>query len=152
MRDIEGGAESEVSILLERIQHLKHEHAPLLAKIQRDSGMSAALRYELLAHLKDEEAEIITKLAAISPVLAARYRPGVPGPVSADKAPPNEDAAPQTAAATRRAAAERDADVQRLTVGSLRAGATQARSTAPATAARTAGRQARLSIGSLRPR
>ena len=146
MKDIEGGAESEVSILLERIQHLKHEHAPLLAKIQRDSGMSAALRSELLAHLRDEEAEIITKLAAISPLLAARYRPGAPGPAIAVRPSPKAGAAPQAAVPHRAAGAD---DVQRLTVGSLRAGAAPARSTAPA---RTAGRQARLSIGSLRSR
>jgi hypothetical protein len=142
----------ELSQLVDRIQHLKQEHEPLVSKISGDAGMSVELRRELLAHLNEEEAEIITKMAAISPQVASRYRPtAMAGArVSMPLKPHEPQAAPP-------------APSRGLTVGSLRddpgAGAADLRSAQPASiaprsaaAAPRPAARARLSIGSLRSR
>lgn len=60
-------------MLTQRIEHLKEEHDPLLAKITGDPGMNEQVRASLVAHLKAEEREIVDQIAALSPAVAARY-------------------------------------------------------------------------------
>ncbi len=62
----------ELSELVQRMQHLKAEHTPLLTQIEGDPGMSADVRQALLAHLNEEEEELIAQIALLSPTAAAR--------------------------------------------------------------------------------
>ncbi len=131
---------SELADLVGRIDHLKQEHGPLLARIEGDRGMAAELRRELLQHLHEEEAEVIARLAAISPETAARYRAsGLPQVGLTSAASPGTEPA-----GTPRS---------RLTVGSLRdpapPGAPRSRAPSASPAAATT-KVARLSVGSLR--
>lgn len=146
---------SELDQLVDRIQHLKQEHAPLVTKISGDHGMSAELRTELLQHLNEEEAEIIAKMAAIAPQVAARYRPSAAGPNVG--APSGAGAGARAPERQGRPAPERES---RLTVGSLRADAPAVAAVPPNRAANqpstptgsSASRRAGLPIGSLRSR
>lgn len=134
-----GSGGVELNQLVDRIQHLKQEHAPLVSKIRGDAGMSATLRQELLDHLNEEEAEIITKMKAISPQVASRYRPSAAGTAVGAPAP-SSTVSPRAA--------------HRLTVGSLRSDLAQGgapRNPGPSADARSSTR-ARLAIGSLRHR
>jgi hypothetical protein len=65
--------EPKLNVLTQRIEHLKQEHDPLLAKITGDRGMNEQVRASLVAHLKAEEREIVDQIAALSPAVAARY-------------------------------------------------------------------------------
>lgn len=149
-------AGSELDQLVDRIQHLKQEHAPLVSKISGDHGMSADLRSELLQHLNEEEAEIIAKMAAIAPQVAARYRPSAAGPNVG--APSRQVGGGSSSQRPPRPGVEAES---RLTVGSLRADgpvlAAGPSRVAPAPAApsgssASVSTRARLSIGSLRSR
>jgi hypothetical protein len=62
----------ELSELVQRMQHLKTEHTPLLTQIEGDPGMSSDVRRALVSHLNEEEEELIAKIALISPPAAAR--------------------------------------------------------------------------------
>ena len=104
------------------MQALKAEHAPILAQIARDPGMSPETRATLIAHLLEEEDE---KLAAIAAEAGVRAR----GPARGASAPP----------------AGRGAHPARLTVGSLRDAPGIAAPSAEASAARR-------TVGSLRSR
>ncbi len=73
------------------MQALKSEHAPILAQLARDAGMSPETRALLVAHLLEEEDEKLASIAA-----AAKGRP-----VSPDASPGASSSA-------------------RLTIGSLR--------------------------------
>jgi hypothetical protein len=152
--DMPPGERRELNELVDRIQHLKQEHGPLLDKISGDAGMSAELRRELLDHLEEEEAEVISQMAAIAPQVASRYRPGAAGPAISARIKPLGGPAP--------APVERES---KLTVGSLRPDGRAEPPRAAAQAAVTApepppvqpsggavARRARLAIGSLRSR
>jgi len=56
------------------MQALKSEHAPILAQLARDAGMSPDTRALLIAHLLEEEDEKLATIAA-----AAKGRPSSPG-------------------------------------------------------------------------
>ena len=55
------------------MQALKSEHAPILAQLARDAGMSPETRALLVAHLLEEEDEKLATIAA-----AAKDRPTSP--------------------------------------------------------------------------
>lgn len=55
---------SELTLLVQQLQHLKQEHRQLLAVIAADPGMAPATRKELLDHLLEEEDELVARIAA----------------------------------------------------------------------------------------
>jgi hypothetical protein len=105
------------------MQALKSEHAPILAQIARDPGMSPETRATLVAHLLEEEDEKLARIAAAA---------GLSASVSAPR--PSLDASPAA----------------RLTVGSLRTPSASTPDAAGPTS--TPGPAARRTVGSLRGR
>lgn len=109
------------------MQALKTEHAPILAQIARDAGMSPETRATLIAHLLEEEDEKLARIAAAAGVAPQRGRAAA-APHAADEASP----------------------AARLSVGSLRASSASTNGAAGATS--IPGAAARRSVGSLRAR
>jgi hypothetical protein len=109
------------------MQALKTEHAPILAQIARDAGMSPETRATLIAHLLEEEDEKLARIAAAAG-LAPQPAPSARGSHAAVEASP----------------------AARLSVGSLRASSASTNGVAGATS--SSGSAARRSVGSLRAR
>jgi hypothetical protein len=108
------------------MQALKTEHAPILAQIARDAGMSPETRATLIAHLLEEEDEKLARIAAAA---------GLGAPLTAG-------AAHGMPAAS--------SSASRLTVGSLRTPSSSTSGVAGPTS--TPDPAARRTVGSLRAR
>jgi hypothetical protein len=100
--------QQDLQALVERMQHLKAEHTPLLTKIEADPGMSSDVRRALLDHLNQEEDELAAQIAVLSPGAPAKLRPAGRGSTAAPSEPRLRD--PKSPAVAGRG----------LTVGSLR--------------------------------